>query len=59
MIFWSIDGSRDLSDSWTGFTPFILLDEKPPDGYMWSGERLTIRQLTSMPDRLWPELGIK
>ena len=35
-----IDGSRDLSDSWTGFTQFILLEEKPPDGKMWSGERL-------------------
>ena len=34
---WNIDGSRDLSDSWTGFTQFTLLDEKPPDGYMWSG----------------------
>ena len=27
----NIDGSRDLSDSWTGFTQFTLLDEKPPD----------------------------
>ena len=32
-----IDGSRDLSDYWTGFTQFTLLDEKPPEGYMWSG----------------------
>ena len=31
-------GSRDLSDPWTGFTQFTLLEEKPPDGYMWSGE---------------------
>ena len=35
--YWKIDGSRDLSDSWTGFTQFTLLDEKPPDGNMWSG----------------------
>ena len=35
--YWNIDGSRDLSDSWPGFTQFTLLDEKPPDGYMWSG----------------------
>ena len=35
--YWNIDGSRDLSDSWTGFTQFTLLEEKPPDGYMWSG----------------------
>ena len=34
----NIDGSRDLSDPWTGFTRFTLLEEKPPDGYMWSGE---------------------
>ena len=35
--YWNIDGSRDLSDPWTGFTQFTLLDEKPPDGYTWSG----------------------
>ena len=54
--YWNIDGSRDLSDPWTGFTQFTLLEEKPPDGYMWSGERLTRKQLTSRPDHLWPEL---
>ena len=53
---WNIDGSRDLSDSWTGFTQFTPLDEKPPDGFLWSGRRLTKRQLTSRPDHLWPEL---
>ena len=30
--YWNIDGSRDLSDPWTGFTQFTLLDEKAPDG---------------------------
>ena len=30
--YWNIDGSRDLSDSWTGFTQFTLLEEKPPEG---------------------------
>ena len=30
--YWNIDGSRDLSDPWTGFTQFTLLEEKPPDG---------------------------
>ena len=34
---WNIDGFRDLSDPWTGFTQFTLLEEKPPDGNMWSG----------------------
>ena len=54
--YWNIDGSRDLSDPWTGFTQFTLLEEKPPDGYVWSGRRLTRKQLTSRPDHLWPEL---
>ena len=53
---WNIDGSRDLSDPWTGFTQFTLLDENAPDGYMWSGERLTRKQLTSRPDHRRPEL---
>ena len=57
--YWNIDGSRDLSYSWTGFTQFTLLEEKPPDGCMWSGRRLTKRQVTSRPDHLWPELCIK
>ena len=54
--YWNIDGSRNLSDPWTGFTQFTLLDEKAPDGYTWSGGRLTRKQLTSRPDHLWPEL---
>ena len=29
--YWNIDGSRDLSDSWTGFTQLTLLDLKPPE----------------------------
>ena len=53
---WNIDGSRDLSDSWTGFTQFTLLEEKPPDGFLWSGGSLTRRQLTSTPGHSWPEL---
>ena len=54
--YWNIDGSRDLSDPWTGFTQFTLLEEKAPDGKMWSRERPTRKQLTSRPDHLWPEL---
>ena len=57
--YWNIDGSRDLSDSWTGFTQFISLEEKASYGYMWSGVRLTKRQVTSRPDHLWPELWEK
>ena len=54
--YWNFDGSRDLSDPWTGFTQFTPLEEKPREGYTWSGERLTRKQLTSRPDHLWPEL---
>ena len=54
--YWNIDGSRDLSDSWTGFTHFALLKEKPPNGKMWSWRRLTKRQATCRPDHSWPEL---
>ena len=57
--YWNIDGSRDVSDPWTGFTQFTLLEEKAPDGYMWSGGRSTRKQLTSRPDHLWPELWEK
>ena len=56
---WNIDGSRDLSGPWTSFTQFTLFEEKPPDGYTWSGWRLTRKQLTSRPDYLWPELWTK
>ena len=35
--YWNIDGEKELSDAWTGFTRFIALNEKPPDGYTRSG----------------------
>ena len=38
---------------------FVRLSEKPPEGYVSSGERLTKRQATSMPEHLWPELWTK
>ena len=53
---WIVDGERDLSDAWTGCTGFILLNERPPDGYTWSGERLTRKQTTSRPDNVWPDI---
>ena len=30
--------------------------EKPPDGYVWSGRRLTTTQATTRPDHLSPEI---
>ena len=47
---------RNLSDSWTGFTKFTSLNEKPPDRDMSSGERLTTIQATTRPDHMWPEM---
>ena len=28
--YWNVDANQSLSDSWTGFTMFTLLQEKPP-----------------------------
>ena len=50
----NVDGNRELSDAWASFTRFILLNEKPPDGYTWSGRRLTRKQTTSRHDNVWP-----
>ena len=52
----NVDGDRELSDTWIGFTKFTILKEKPPDGYWWSRRRLTRKQTTSRPDKLWPEM---
>ena len=35
--YWNVDGEKELSDAWTGFTRFILLNERPPEGFTWSG----------------------
>ena len=51
---WNVNGEGDLPDAWTGFTNFIVLNERPPDGYTWSGRRLTRKQTTSRPDNVWP-----
>ena len=53
--YWNVDGNRNLSDSWTGFTICTILNETPPNGYMWSGRRLTKIQTTSRPDHIWPD----
>ena len=54
--YWNADGEREFSDSWTGFTRFILLNERSPDGCTWSGRRLTRKQTTSKPDNVWPDM---
>ena len=54
--YWNVDLNRSLSDSWKGFTKCILLKEKPPKGFLGSGERLTKVQATTKPDHVWPEV---
>ena len=34
----------------------FLLNERPPDGYTWSGVKLTRKQTTSRPDNAWPDM---
>ena len=51
--YWNVDGGKELSDAWTGFTRFMLLNERPPGGYTWSGRRLTRKQTTSIRDTVW------
>ena len=51
----NVGGEKELSDAWTGFTRFIILNEKPFDGYTWSGRRLARKQTTSRPDNAWPD----
>ena len=54
--YWNVDGEKELSEAWTGFTRFILLNERPHDGFSWSGRRLTRKQTTSRPDNVWPDM---
>ena len=54
--YWNVDGEKELSDAGTGFTRFIFLNERPPDGNTWSGWRLTRKQNTSRLDDVWPDM---
>ena len=51
-----MDGEKESSDAWTGFTRFILLNERPLDGYTWSRRRRTRKQIASRPDNVWPDM---
>ena len=53
---WNVHGEKELTDAWTGFTKFILLNERPPNGFSWSGKRLTRKQKTSRPDDAQPDI---
>ena len=47
---WNIDGSRDLSDPWTGFHTIFYWKKKLLTDICGPGGRLTKRQATSSPD---------
>ena len=57
----NVDGDRELSETWTGFSKFTKLNEKPPDGYTWSWERLTRKQTSSSPNsfrlQIWTDMS--
>ena len=55
-IFWHVDGDREWSDTWTGFTRFSLLNEKTTRWVHMVGERLIRKQTTLRPATLWPEI---
>ena len=52
---WNVDGSRNLSDSWTGFKRFTLLNEILPKGKkVVRGEtRTNPNDITS--NQIWPD----
>ena len=49
---WNIDGSRDVSDYWSGFTQYTLLEEEPPNGYMWARGMGSKRQVRNKRRRI-------
>ena len=51
-----MDGEKEWSDAWTGFTRFVLLKDRPPKGHTRYGERLTRKPKTSRPDDVWPDM---
>ena len=52
--YWNVDGDRELSGTWTGFTRFTILRTT---GWIYMVQvRLTRKQTTSRPDKLWSEM---
>ena len=53
---WNVEGDLMLTGTWTGFVQILRFNEKPPDGYTWSGKRFTKVQAASRPHFFWPEV---
>ena len=49
--YWNVDEERELSDAWTGFTIFISLNERPPDGFSWMVRRETYEETNILKTR--------
>ena len=49
--YWNVDGDRELSDAWTGFTRFTVLDETPLDGKTFSVEGETYEETNNLKTR--------
>ena len=54
--YWNVDGEKELSDAWTGFTRCVLLKVRPREGYTWFWRRVTRKQKKSRPDDVWPDM---
>ena len=51
--YWNVEGERELSDAWTVFTRFLLLNERPLDGKTWSGVKETDKKANDLKIRQW------
>ena len=54
--YWNVDGDRELSDAWTGFTRFTFLNEKNTGWIYMLRFETDKKQTTSRPDTVWPEM---
>ena len=49
---WNIEGDRDLSDAWTGFTRFTIKTFRKENMVRGAADK----KQTTTPDDLWPEI---
>ena len=54
VIIGTLIGARHVSGPWSGFTQLMGVNDTPPQGYTWSGGRLTKIQARSSPKHIWP-----
>ena len=50
---WNDDGGQEVSGPWPGCILLTVMNEKTPDGYTWSG-----RRLTKNPSNIWTRLRV-